>query len=89
LNLVTRPTNLQLLRAIVRENPKSIRETVRFVDRGIRQVHRNLRELEELGMIDRLNHDPGKPTEPQVWYDTIAVDLPLDPSDEPTNAVSA
>ncbi|PSP73529.1 hypothetical protein BRC86_08915 [Halobacteriales archaeon QS_3_64_16] len=26
-NLVTRPTSLQLLRAIVRENPSSIRET--------------------------------------------------------------
>jgi len=82
LNLVTRPTNLQLLRTIASENPSSIRETARLVDRGVRQVHRNLEELEALGMIELVSHGPGKPTEPQVWYDTIEVDLPLTVSND-------
>lgn len=85
LNLVTRPTNLQLLRTIAGENPGSIRETARLADRGVRQVHRNLEELEALGMIELVSHGPGKPTEPQVWYETIEVDLPLTTLDDSTS----
>ncbi|MEM4781091.1 MAG: helix-turn-helix domain-containing protein [Halalkalicoccus sp.] len=76
LHLVTRPKNLELLRAITREEPKSIRETARLVDRDVRQVHRNLRELESLGLIEL--EDAGRAKRPTVWYDSIEVDLPLD-----------
>lgn len=77
LHLVTRPKNLELLRTIARENPESIRETARLVDRDVRQVHENLWELESLGLIefDR----SGRSKRPTVWYDSIEVDLPLDP----------
>ena len=76
LHRVTRPKNLELLRAIVREEPASIRETARLVERDVRQVHRNLEELEELGLIEFEAN--GRSKRPTVWYDTIEVDLPLD-----------
>lgn len=75
LQTVTRPTSLTLLRTIAREQPESIRETARLVDRDVRQVHRNLEELDELGVIDL--ETKGQRKRPIVWYDSIAVDLPL------------
>ncbi len=79
LHQVTRPKNLELLRTIAREEPSGIRETARLVDRDVRQVHRNLRELEALGLLEF--ETVGQSKRPTVWYDTIAVDLPLLESD--------
>lgn len=72
---VTRPKNLELLRAIVQHDPGSIRETARLVDRDVRQVHRNLTELAELHLIDLV--EDGQSKRPEVWYDAIDIDLPL------------
>lgn len=60
---------------IARGEPESIRETARLVNRDVRQVHQNLEELEELGLIDF--ESEGRSKRPRVWYDTIEVDLPL------------
>lgn len=75
LHRITRPRNLELLRTIVRERPDSIRETARLVERDVRQVHRNLEELEGLGLLDFAETDQAK--RPRVWYDEINVELPL------------
>lgn len=75
LQTITRPTNLTLLRTVAREQPESIRETARLVDRDVRQVHRNLEELDELGVLDL--EPAGQTKRPTVWYDSIEVDLPL------------
>ena len=75
LHQVTRPNNLELLRTIAQHEPNGIRETARLVDRDVRQVHRNLTELEELGLLDF--EEDGRSRKPFVWYDTIEVDLPL------------
>lgn len=72
---VTRPKNLELLRAIVQHEPESIRETARLVDRDVRQVHRNLTELEDLHLIDLV--EDGQAKRPRVWYTAIDIDLPL------------
>ncbi|WP_336001415.1 transcriptional regulator [Halorientalis halophila] len=72
---VTRPKNLELLRAIVQHEPASIRETARLVDRDVRQVHDNLSELASLHLIDLV--DEGQAKRPAVWYDAIELDLPL------------
>jgi predicted transcriptional regulator len=72
---VTRPKNLELLRAIVQHEPESIRETARLVGRDVKQVHRNLTELAELHLIDLV--DDGRSKRPEVWYDAIDIDLPL------------
>lgn len=75
LHQVTRPKNLELLRTIAREEPEGIRETARLVERDVHQVHRNLTELEELGLIEF--EEEGRSKRPHVWYDAIEVDLPL------------
>lgn len=47
-----RTSNLVPLEAIVDEHPESIRETADIVKRDYREVHRNLMELQELGVIE-------------------------------------
>ena len=47
-----RGSNLALLEVIVNEQPDSIRQTAEAVDRDYREVHRNLNELESLGVIE-------------------------------------
>jgi predicted transcriptional regulator len=87
LHRVTRPKNLELLRTIAREGPSGIRETARLVDRDVRQVHRNLTELEELGLIDF--ETEGQSKRPTVWYDALEVDLPLLDSGGESDAADA
>ena len=82
LHRVTRPKNLELLRVLATERPESIRETARLVDRDVRQVHRNLEELAALDLIEFESEGPGKPKRPTVWYDEIAVELPLITGDD-------
>lgn len=77
LHRVTRPKNLELLGVLATERPESIRETARLVARDVRQVHRNLEELADLDLIKFESDGPGKPKRPIVWYDEIAVELPL------------
>jgi|AntDeeMetagen134_2_1112570.scaffolds.fasta_scaffold00767_9 predicted transcriptional regulator len=75
LHRLTRPKNLELLRTLASERPESIRETARLVERDVRQVHRNLEELEDLGLVEF--EENGRSKRPSVWYDEIAVELEL------------
>lgn len=86
-HLVTRPKNLEHLRAIIQHEPASIRETARIVDRDVRQVHRNLTELAGLHLIELV--DDGQAKRPQVWYDAIELDLPLVEPDVESGNVTA
>ena len=47
-----RTANLKLIETIVAEEPASIQELADAVDRDYREVHRNLSELEALGVIE-------------------------------------
>lgn len=47
-----RTLNLELIEAIVEHQPDSIRDAAATVDRDYREVHRNLKELEDLGVIE-------------------------------------
>jgi predicted transcriptional regulator len=87
LHRVTRPKNLELLRTLAGEQPGSIRETARLVGRDVRQVHRNLTELEDLDLVEF--EDDGRSKRPNVWYDEIAVELPLNTDDDANEAVEA
>ena len=88
LHRITRPKNLELLRTIAREQPSSIRETARFVERDVRQVHQNLEELEALGLVEFEETDRAK--RPMVWYDELNVELPLaDDATEDSGTVEA
>jgi len=67
--------NVELIRTIAREEPGSIRELPRLVDRDVRQVHNPVTELETLGLIEF--QEEGKAKKPTVWYDSISVDIPV------------
>lgn len=69
------PKNIELLRAIARESPESIRTLARHVERDIRQVHDNLRELETYGLVEF--ETVGRAKRPAVWYDEIEVEVPI------------
>lgn len=50
--MLMRTSNLSLLEAIVDKQPESIRQVTTVVDRDYKEVHRNLEELEALGVIE-------------------------------------
>jgi predicted transcriptional regulator len=87
LHRVTRPKNLELLRTLASERPESIRETARLVERDVRQVHRNLNELEDLGLVEF--EEDGRSKQPTVWYDEITVELELTTDDDTNTVVEA
>jgi predicted transcriptional regulator len=79
-------TNVELLRTIAREEPESIRELCRLVDRDIRQVSDNLAELEALGVVELQQN--GRAKRPRFEYDEIEIRVPIerDPEREPAPA---
>lgn len=75
--------NLELLRALAQNDPSSIRETAELVDRDYKEVHRNLTELETLGVVAFEN--VGRSKRPVVHFDELEIDVSLtDP--EPADA---
>lgn len=74
--------NLELLATISQEQPESIRAAARLVDRDYREVHRNLTELEDLGLLRFEGGGPGKAKRPVVEYDDIEVAIPLGSDEE-------
>jgi len=74
------PKNLELLEAISRHHPESIRETAELVDRDYKQVHRNLSELEDIGIIELEGGGPGQAKKPLLTYEGIEIDIPFAPS---------
>ena len=70
-----RRLNLQLLDVIASEHPDSIRETARLVDRDYKEVHRNLKELETLGVIEFTT--VGNSKRPVLRDGTEAIDLSI------------
>lgn len=72
-----RETNLELLEAIRRAEPSSIRETASLVERDYREVHRNLTELESLGLVRFDGGGPGRAKQPVVEYDDLEIHVPI------------
>lgn len=85
LGRIFRPTNLELLQAIVEHEPESIRELARTVDRHPPEVLDNVNELEHYGLVEL--RDEGRAKRPVVWYDELYVDIPL--GSESTNLDTA
>jgi len=74
---IFRPTNLELLEAIVEHEPSSIRELARLVDRHPPEVTENVHELADYGLIEL--EDDGRAKRPTVWYDEFEFsgDVPI------------
>lgn len=73
--------NLELIEAIATADPASMRETAALVDRDFKEVHRNLTELETLGVVEL--RQEGRAKRPVVPFDDIeaAIDF-VDPGDD-------
>lgn len=86
LGRVFSPRAIDLLRAIVRDEPESMRAAARLVDRDIRDVSRNLEQLAEYDIVEFV--DEGRSKRPVVPYDEIQIDLglPQGPGEEPATA---
>ncbi len=70
-----RETNLDLLEALVQHRPESIRATAELVGRDYKEVHRNLSELETLGVVRF--EDAGASKRPVVGFDAMQVSVSL------------
>lgn len=71
------PKNLELLEAIAEHEPESIREAASLVERDYKQVHRNLSELEDIGVIEFEGGGSGRPKKPILAYDGLEIDIPF------------
>lgn len=69
--------NLELVRAIATEEPGSVRELARLVDRDIKNVSTAVHRLEELGLVELV--DDGRAKRPTVWYDHVEIDIEIGP----------
>lgn len=70
-----RTSSLELIEAIASERPESIRQTAAVVNRDYRDVHRNLKELESLGVIEFETH--GQRQQPILREGTNTIDFSI------------
>ena len=75
LDRLMRTVNLELIEAIVDDQPVSIRDTATAVDRDYREVHRNLEELESLGVVEF--EDDGQRKRPILRAGAEAIDFSI------------
>ncbi|WP_158855575.1 transcriptional regulator [Halorhabdus sp. CUG00001] len=71
------PKNLELLEAISEHDPASISEAAELVDRDYKQVHRNLSELEDIGVLEFEGSGSGQAKKPTLAYDGLEIDIPF------------
>jgi len=71
------PRVLDLIEAIRQDEPASINETARVVDRDVKNVHEELSRLAQLGII--FFEEDGQRKRPVVWFDELVINLPFDP----------
>ena len=70
------PRVLDLIEAIRRQEPASINETARVVDRDVKNVHEELSRLAQLDII--FFEEDGQSKRPIVWFDELVINLPFD-----------
>ncbi|WP_306052013.1 HVO_A0114 family putative DNA-binding protein [Natronococcus wangiae] len=80
------PRVLDLIEAIRCEEPSSINETARVVDRDVKNVHEGLSRLAQLGII--FFEENGQSKRPVVWFDELVINLPFDPEASDTTAAT-
>jgi len=77
-----RERNLKLIEATVEHEPDSIQAAAAAVDRDYREVHRNLQELESLGVIEFA--DDGQRKRPQLRGGAENIDFSIQFPLQPT-----
>ena len=69
------PRNLELLEMISEREPESIREAAGLVDRDYKQVHSNLTELEDIGVLEFESGGSSQAKKPKLAYDGLEIDI--------------
>lgn len=69
-------TTLDLIDTIRREEPTSINEAARAVDRDVKNVHEQLIRLDSLNVI-YFEDTGGQSKRPVVWFDELVVHVPF------------
>ncbi|SDD65791.1 hypothetical protein [Natrinema hispanicum] len=80
------PRVLDLIEAIRQEEPSSINETARVVDRDVKNVHEELSRLAQLGII--FFEEDGQSKRPVVWFNELVISLSFDPATDDTVAAA-
>jgi predicted transcriptional regulator len=80
------PRVLDLIEAVRREDPESINEAARVVDRDVKNVHEELRRLAQLGVI--YFEEEGRRKRPVVWFDELVISLPFESGSSGTSTVA-
>ena len=80
------PRVLDLIEAIRRDEPGSINEAARVVDRDVKNVHEELSRLARLGII--FFEKDGQSKRPVVWFDEMFISLPFGPDADGTAATA-
>ena len=85
-----RTSTLELIEAVVEHQPDSIRQAAATVDRDYREVHRNLQELEDLGVIEFETAGQGKKPVLRAGAENIDVSIqfPSPPESEELTGAS-
>jgi len=78
---------LDLIEAIRRDEPVSINEAARVVDRDVKNVHEELSRLARLGIV--YFEEEGQRKRPVVWFDDLVINLPMDPDAGDTATASS
>ena len=77
--------NLELVRTIATEEPESVRELARLVDRDIKNVSAALNRLKAIGLVEL--EASGRAKKPRVWYDHVELDIQVTPDDTDDSTV--
>ena len=80
--------NLELLDAVFEHEPESIREAADLVNRDYKQVHLNLSELEDIGVIEFEGGGSGRAKKPVLAYDGLEIDIPFTDSNDSVGTVA-
>lgn len=75
LGRIFRPTNLELLQAIVDHEPESIPALAQAVGRDLPDIREGIAELTNYGLVELEEH--GQAKQPALWYDEIDIKIPL------------
>ncbi|WP_220222419.1 HVO_A0114 family putative DNA-binding protein [Haloplanus salinus] len=82
------PKNLELLETVAEHDPESISEASELVGRDYKQVHRNLSELHDIGVVEFEGGGPGRAKKPILAYDGLEIDIPFVDSDRNVGAAA-
>ena len=66
---------IEVIEAIMTDEPDSIRDLAEVVDRGLREVHEDVHMLADRGIVEL--EDDGRAKKPRIPYDNIRIEMDL------------